>query len=329
MSKTKNNASLGRKRTDREKQRPSKDHIVPRMTNKDPITYQSKDVSGKVIAEHMRGKDLSVLGVELPKIISAHPTNLPAVEANELRMDNLFLLEDGSYLLVDYESKYREANKYKYLNYLARLAKRLYNINGKYAPIRILIIYTADVSRGSTEPEWDLNGFQMHVMEAFLTDIDGDRILRGIEGKLHNKETLTNREQILLGISPLTYKGKKAKLQATHRAIMTADLIEEIETESFVLAMIKTVTNKFISKEDADLIKEAIEMTKVDRLFEKEKREAVEKAVEDTRIQMETKNREEKESIARNFLGSGVAVNKVADCTGLSVSRVEELAAQL
>ena len=270
-------------------------------------------------------------------------------------MDNLFLLEDGSYLLVDYESKYSEANKYKYLNYLARLAKKLYNLNGTYAPIRILIIYTADVSRGSTRHELDLTGFQMHITEAFLTELDGEQILTEIETKLNNKETLTNREQILLGICPLTYKGKPAKIQATHRAIIAADLLDDIETECFVMALIKTVTNKFISKEDADLIKEAIEMTKVDRLFEQEKREAVKKAVNEAEARAEQKKIDavneavarieqekadavnevtakaelEKAVTAQNFLKKGVSVEYVAECTGLSIEKVQELAAAI
>lgn len=34
------------------------------------------------------------------------PTNIPSVRANELRLDNLFGLADGTVALVDYESEY-------------------------------------------------------------------------------------------------------------------------------------------------------------------------------------------------------------------------------
>ena len=125
------------------------------------------------------------------------------------------------------------------------------------------------------------------------------------------------------------------------------------------MALIKTVTNKFISKEDADLIKEAIEMTKVDRLFEQEKREAVEKAVNEAvsaavsevearaeqkkidavneavaRIEQEkadvvSKAEHEKAVTAQNFLKKGVSVENVAECTGLPIEKVQELAAAI
>ena len=77
------------------------------------ITAQNKDVVSKWFGETMRNRSLSVYGIDVPKIVDVRPTNLPAIETNEKRMDNLFLLEDGSYALLDYESDYRVGNKVK------------------------------------------------------------------------------------------------------------------------------------------------------------------------------------------------------------------------
>ena len=68
------------------------------------IAWQNKDVSSKVLAESLRGELFSVFGLDLPALVDIQATNLPAIEANELRIDNLFLLEDDSYVLLDYES---------------------------------------------------------------------------------------------------------------------------------------------------------------------------------------------------------------------------------
>ena len=92
-----------------------------------PISYHAKDIFSKVMADLFKGESFAPFGVDLPKVVYAEPTNLPAIEANELRMDTLFRLEDGSYAIVDYESEYNERNKLKYLGYLVRVAKRLYN----------------------------------------------------------------------------------------------------------------------------------------------------------------------------------------------------------
>ena len=70
------------------------------------ISYQNKDIVSKVFADRFKGKSLSVYGLNVPRVADVLPTNLPDFSANELKIDNLFLLEDGSIAIIDYESKY-------------------------------------------------------------------------------------------------------------------------------------------------------------------------------------------------------------------------------
>ena len=60
------------------------------------IAYQNKDIVAKLFGERMKGKTLSLFGLESNlKVVDVKPTNLPVVRAKELRMDNLFELEIG------------------------------------------------------------------------------------------------------------------------------------------------------------------------------------------------------------------------------------------
>ena len=295
------------------------------MAKKKPIVYQNKDVGSKVLAEYLPGRDFRIFGIDLPKIKSLEPTNLPVVAANELQMDNLFLLEDDSYLIVDYESDYSEEKKSKYMNYLARLSARLYNKNRKYPPIHVLVIYTADVKAGMTKPVLDIAGLRLNLLEVFLTDMNGEMILQEIGEKLSRDEGLSADDQLRLIVSPLTFVGKEAKVEAAHRAILIADKINDERTERFVLQMIKVITNKFISEEDAQRIKEAIMMTKVDRLFEEEKRQAVKDAVDKEIEKTTADNKAEKERIARNMQKLGMSDEDVAICVGYTVEQVRAL----
>lgn len=88
------------------------------------IAYQNKDITSKFLAENFKGKTFRVYGLNLPEIKQVFPTNIPTVKANELRLDNLFELADGTVALVDYESEYDEEDKVKYLNYLTGIANR-------------------------------------------------------------------------------------------------------------------------------------------------------------------------------------------------------------
>ena len=81
------------------------------MDNATNIVYQNKDVLSKVVDEVFVGKLFSAYCIRVPKIVRSGPTDLPSIEASELRMDKLFELADGSYAIVDYESVYSEDNK--------------------------------------------------------------------------------------------------------------------------------------------------------------------------------------------------------------------------
>lgn len=65
------------------------------MSVESSVAYQNKDIAMKYLEEHLENKTFAVYGVEVPKIVKVLPTNLPIIEANELRMDNLFLLEEA------------------------------------------------------------------------------------------------------------------------------------------------------------------------------------------------------------------------------------------
>ena len=113
------------------------------------IAKQHKDIVSKVFADRFKGKSLNVYGLDIPKIMAVLPTNLPDIEANELRIDNLFLLEDNTVAIIDYESQYKKSNRNKYINYVSRVLTR-YEKKGNYdVKIRMIVIYTADVEAGS------------------------------------------------------------------------------------------------------------------------------------------------------------------------------------
>ena len=116
--------------------------------DKEEIVYQNKDITSKVLAENFKGKTFRVYGLDLPEIKDVRPTNIPVVRANELRMDNLFELEDDTVAILDYESVYDKNDKVKYLNYLTGVANRYQKEKRECPQLRMVVIYTGDISRG-------------------------------------------------------------------------------------------------------------------------------------------------------------------------------------
>jgi hypothetical protein len=87
------------------------------------ISYHAKDVLFKSLSELYQNQALDVYGLHgLPKIKTLLPNEYPAVRADEKRSDTLFLLEDDSILLLEYESNQRFIeNHLKYLDYAYRI----------------------------------------------------------------------------------------------------------------------------------------------------------------------------------------------------------------
>ncbi len=281
------------------------------------ISYQSKDITSKVLSECFKGKSLKVYGIDLPSIKDARPTNLPAIEANELRLDNLFTLEDDSLAIIDYESKYSEENKCKYLNYIARVTKRILSETGRFWKLRIIIIYTADIERGKTTPELDLGDVKFRLTEAFLSDFDPVALEKELNAEITNGRDITDEAIMKLIIFPLTFKDDVKKKTAVGRAIEMAEKIDDSSKQVFALTGLLTFTDKIIRMEDSSRIRRMIKMTKVDQIISNEIYEAVKET--------EKKALKEKEESAIAFLKEGDSVEKVSRCLNLPKKRVKEL----
>lgn len=303
---------------------------------KKEVAYQNKDICSKIFAEKLAGKSFQVYGVDLPKIKQVLPTNLPAIQANELRMDNLFLLEDDTFLLVDYESAYKEENKLKYLEYILRVLKIYQTKYGLNMKIRLLVIYTTDVSRENVSSILDVYSLKMELSQAFLSELDSKTIKETIIEKIKQKKPLTETELMQTIILPLTYKGETKKKESIKELFELMKEIKEEETQLFLLSGILVFTDKVIDKETAKQIKEWIRMTKVARLYEEEKIEAVNEAVTRT-IQQKEKEKEraiqqkEKEKeraihqMVKKMLEKNVDILNIMEITGLTKKMIEKI----
>lgn len=179
--------------------------------NGNDVAYQNKDIISKEFAESFKGKAFRVYGLDLPEIRSVLPTNIPAVRANELRLDNLFELADGTVAIVDYESKYRKKNMVKYLNYLTGIANRYLKEKKDCPTLRMIVIYTGDIERKQVSAEYNIGAVKVTLEPAFLSELDSGRIYQHLKGKVETKEPLTEEELMEFIILPLSYRKRSEK----------------------------------------------------------------------------------------------------------------------
>lgn len=240
------------------------------MKNKNEITYHNKDVLSKILAENFKDKSLKVYGIDVPKIKQILPTNLPEIQVNEMRLDNLFLLEDDSVAIIDYESEVKWENQLKYMNYIVRILER-YKKDEMPKKIRMIVIYTADVE--TAPEEFSAGCLTLKMERTFLRKIDSEGEREELTRRLKEKLPLSDDELMKLIILPLTYKGTERKKQAVKEAVELAKQITDNEKKTFVLSGILVFADKIIDADTAKYIKEVVRMTQVAELLLEEGRE--------------------------------------------------------
>jgi len=264
-----------------------------------------------------RNQALDVCGLlhDLPKIKALLPNEFPAVRADEKRSDTLFLLEDDSILLLEYENNERFINNHlKYLDYAYRILYTYYKQEKQLRHIRIVVIYTSDVTRKSEQ--FYAGDVFLSSKAVLLSEYNGDAIFATIEEKICNNEPLTAEETMKLILVPLMHSRFDRQMMI-EKTIELAKNIHNERTQLYVIAGILTATDKFIDEQYAQKIKEWMKMNKVMRLLVEEFEQEKEKEVHEKTLE-----------IAKNLLDV-LPIHEIAKRTGLTISEVADLAKKM
>lgn len=232
------------------------------------IAWQNKDILFKILGQTYKEKSFASYGIDLAPIREFLPTELPKISANERSIDSLFLLEDNTYVIVDYESEYKKSNKIKYLNYITRVLEKYYKENSNFN-LRLVVIYTGDVQ--SAEPDFETGCLFFHTEQAFLSLIDGEGAFQTIRGKIRSGTALDDDDLMKLVILPLTVSGPTGKQHMLERVVELAEQIPNEEQRVFTLSGVIVASDKFINRDYLEQLRRRINMTQLGRLYEKEK----------------------------------------------------------
>ena len=280
------------------------------------IAYQNKDIEFKLMSETYKEKSFEAYGLKLPKIKEVLPTNLPAVSANEMRIDNLFLLEDDTVAIVDYESEDKTSNRVKYINYIGRIMQR-YDSQGIRIPeLRMIVIYTGDVE--TAKDTWEIPCLTLKMEQVFIHSLPDAEIYQSVKKKLENNEILSEKELMQLIILPLAKKGKEAKQKMIEQVVDLAKQIEDENTQAFVITGILVSSDKFIDRDYAKSVRRYLSMTKVFQILEEEKQEAINLAEKEGQ-------RKSQLQIAENLIKAGADILMIMKGTGLTKEEIEEI----
>lgn len=272
------------------------------------MTYQNKDVLLKILSENYKNKTLDAYGLNLPPIKEVLPTNLPILQLNEKRADNIFLLEDDTILILEYESVADNQTILKYGHYAFRVAETYFR--EKLHKVVIAVIYTGDIEKAPDS--LDLGCIKLYLEQVFLSKFDGSEIYNYLKNKIEKKAPLTDEDVMRFIILPLTQKNNKQEF--IEKAVNLAQELTDEDIQGFIIAGILSATDKFIDKNYSDKLRGWLKMTKVGRLFEEEK-------IEYAKERLQERDRE----IARKMLSENIDILTIMKVTMLGKSEILDL----
>ena len=287
------------------------------------ITHNYKDVGHKYLTKLFKERALNAYGFDVPEVEELCPTELPLVEANELRIDNLLKFKDGTYGIIDYECQYKKADKYKYYNYIVRVATSYYNDNKEDIRLRMLVLYSADVKEENLVSQLDIGASKLTIEPIILKDIDVNKRYKELECKIKNDIKLSEEDIVNAVVLPLCCRDIADRRELMDKLIKLVKLIQDKEQQCIVAKGLITFTDKFIDSMQIERLKGLIEMTKIDQLYYEEALEMVNKAVEEKTKEVTTKT-------VTEMIKDGLANEKIAKyCSNITIEEIENLRASM
>ena len=274
------------------------------------IAYQNNDIILKYMSEAFKDTALDFYGLNTAKIKAVIPTELPVLEVSEEVMDFVFLLEDESYLHLEFQTTDKSENLTRFLLYDARLYKK------DKRQINTAVIYSGDIEKA-------INGIKIgsinyQVSNIYMKAFNGDEIFDDLNDKVQRKQKLTEKDKLNLIFLPLM-KSKTDKNQMAINAVELASKITDDKEKMLYIGAIVGISDKFIDKEYVLKLKERLKMTRVGIELRNDgvaegKKEGIKEGIKEGKLET-----------ANKMVKKGFDIEDIIEITGLGREDIKKL----
>lgn len=241
---------------------------------------------------------LKFFGID-KKVKDASSTEIVVLEAKNLHMDYTFLMEDDTYIHVEFQTTNKGKDDLRrFRAYESLLSFQI----GR--DVVTYVVYSNGIQNVNTILETGINKYNIKPIS--LYDRNGDAVIQEIENKLNKNLEITKQDLIALTFTPIM----SGELSRLDKIIKSIRLVKRIDNEYKydVESMLYAFADKFLKGKDLEKVKEEISMTKLGEML-----------VEDG-----IKKGEEKKAIeiAKTAIKEGMTDELIAKITGLTESQV-------
>ncbi|WP_410746550.1 RpnC/YadD family protein [Clostridium neonatale] len=245
---------------------------------------------------------LKFFGID-KKVKDSSSTEIVVLQAKNLHMDYTFLMEDDTYIHVEFQTTDKGKEDLRRF----RAYESLLNFQtGK--DVVTYVVYSNGIQNVKTILETGIN--QYNVKAISMYDKDGDIVIQEVEEKLNNNIEVTKQDLIALTFTPIM-SGKLSKLD---KIIKSIRLVKKIDNEYRydVESMLYAFADKFLDGKDLEKVKEEISMTKLGEML-------VEDGIKKGKIEGKEEQAIETAKVA---IKKGLSDELICELTGLTESQI-------
>jgi len=206
------------------------------------------------MSELFKDETLKYYELNLPKIISVKPTELPVINVSDRNMDFVFELEDNSLLHLEFQTTWKKADLLRFAQYDIALYQK------ERRKINTVVIYSGKYE--SAENELDMGSNKYKVLQVFMIKYDGIKRYKEIKGKIEKGEPLTDKDLMDLVFLPLM-RNEKSEEEVTKEALELAIEIPDENKKEAVIGSLLGFSDNYVREEYLNKLKEVIRMTKI------------------------------------------------------------------
>ncbi len=273
------------------------------MTKYSDIKHE--DLIMKKAMDVFAEEGLKFFGID-KKVKDSSSTEIVVLEAKNLHMDYTFLMEDDTYIHVEFQTTDKGKDDLRrFRAYESLLSFQ----TGK--DVVTYVVYSNGIQNTKSVLETGINQYNVKAISIF--DKDGDIVIQEVEEKLNNNIEVTKQDLIALTFTPIM-SGKLSKLD---KIIKSIRLVKKIDNEYRydVESMLYAFADKFLDGKDLEKVKEEISMTKLGEML-------VEDGIKKGKIEGKEEQAIETAKIA---IKKGLSDELICELTGLSEKEINAI----
>lgn len=245
---------------------------------------------------------LKFFGID-KKVKDSSSTEIVVLEAKNLHMDYTFLMEDDTYIHVEFQTTDKGKDDLRRF----RAYESLLSFQTS-KDVVTYVIYSNRINNTKSTLQTGINEYNVKAVSMY--DKDGDIVIQEVEEKLNNNIEVTKQDLVALTFTPIM-SGKLTKLD---RIIKSIRIVKKIDNEYRydVESMLYAFADKFLDGKDLEKVKEEISMTKIGEML-------VQDGIEKGKVEGKEEQAIETAKIA---IKEGMSDELIARLTGLTESQV-------